>query len=159
MDESDEVWKPIVGFADYEASSLGRIRNVRRGRIIAGTVTKRGHRQVNVRGFALQRVTIAVHQLVAAAFLGPPPFGHILRHLNGNRLDNRPTNLEWAPRTGHTRLLGESNPNAKLTTEKVHEMRKLRQQGVSLAELGRRFGVTERAAHRVVMRRDWRHVE
>ena len=35
MDESDEVWKPIVGFADYEASSAGRIRNGR-GRILAG---------------------------------------------------------------------------------------------------------------------------
>jgi hypothetical protein len=61
--------------------------------------------------------------------------------------------LSWPKRAE-----GEKNPNAKLDPEKVRQMRSLRQQGVSLAELGRLFGVTERAARRVVGRQDWGHV-
>jgi hypothetical protein len=57
-----------------------------------------------------------------------------------------------------TQAQGEKNPNAKLNPERVRAMRKLREQGVSNAELGRRFSVTERAAHRVVTRKDWKHI-
>jgi hypothetical protein len=166
--ENEEEWRPVPGFPAYEASSEGRIRN-RRGRILTGTPTKKGHRQVNVRG-AHGRVTVEVHRLVAAAFLRPPSAGEIVAHLNGNRLDNRPSNLKVTTPSGNvrhaaalglawpTRMRGEANPNAKLIEEEVVAMRALRQQGVPLAELGRRFGVTERAAHRVVTRKDWKHV-
>lgn len=161
MQTTEEEWRPIPGFDGYRASTAGRVSN-RHGRVLTGTLNKRGHQQVNVRG-RYRRMTVAAHRLIAIAFLGPPPSGHIALHLNGNKLDNRPVNLVWAPRSQLIRqvahLLGEANPNAKLTTEKVRQMRVLRQQGMSLAELGRRFGVTERAAHRVVTRRDWKHIE
>jgi hypothetical protein len=38
-----------------------------------------------------------MHQLVAEAFIGPCPPKHKLVHLNGNRLDNRRTNLAYVP--------------------------------------------------------------
>jgi hypothetical protein len=168
MDETGEQWEPIPGFEGYEASTGGRIRN-RRGRVLAGTVTKKGYKQVNLRR-GHKRVAMAVHRLVALAFLGPISSDFLVVHLNGNRLDCRPSNLELTTPAGvvqhatdlglswpaHAR--GESNPSAKLTEDEVRQMRALRQQGVSAAELGRRFGVTERSAHRVVTRRDWGHV-
>lgn len=43
-----------------------------------------------------KRVNFAVHQLVAEAFLSPRPSPqHEIRHLNGNRTDNRVDNLAW----------------------------------------------------------------
>src|SRR5262245_11949338 len=98
MAESDECWKPIPDFPEYEVSTNGRILNRRLGHVLTGTVTRRGHRQVNVRG-SRRRMSVAVHRLVATTFLGPPPSGHVVRHLNNNKLDNRPVNLMWAPRT------------------------------------------------------------
>ena len=38
---------------------------------------------------------ITIHQLVAAAFLGPPPDGCEINHKNGIRFDNRLANLEY----------------------------------------------------------------
>ena len=70
MQTTQEEWKSIPGFDGYRASSDGRVRN-RNGRVLTGTVNKRGHRQVNVRGLR-RRMTVAVHRLVASAFLGPP---------------------------------------------------------------------------------------
>jgi hypothetical protein len=110
--------------------------------------------------------------LVAAAFLGPAPSppGNLINHLDTNKLNNRPTNLEYTTPSGNARhaaahgllkpvhLLGEKNPRAKLTEANVRAMRVQRQQGVSFADLARQYGVTSRAAHRVVTRKDWKHV-
>lgn len=39
---------------------------------------------------------VAVHRLVCFAFHGDPPFDNMqVDHKNGNKLDNRPCNLEW----------------------------------------------------------------
>jgi hypothetical protein len=97
---------------------------------------------------------------VAAAFLGLPCRRLVVNHINGDKLDCRAENVEWvSPRPLRpVRLFGEANPNAKLTADRVREMRALAEQGVSFGELGRRFGVTSRAAYRVVKRVDWKHV-
>lgn len=169
MTERDENWQPIAGFDGYEVSTQGRIRN-RRGHILTGTRTRKGCQQVNLRG-PHGRKTVEVHRLVAAAFLRSPAPGEIVAHINGDSLDNRPSNLKLTTPKDNvrhaaslglswpTKMRGEANPNAILNEGQVREMRALRQQGTSLAELGQRFGVTERAAHRVVTRRDWKHIE
>ncbi|MBN9520678.1 HNH endonuclease [bacterium] len=165
----DELWRPIPDYPKHEASSLGRIRHARRGRILNGSVTKDGYRQVSVRGPGRKRVA-SVHRLVASAFHGRPPAGHVCNHLDGRKLNNLPSNLEWVTPAANVRhaaalgllrsrpLYGEANHNAKLTASRVREMRAKRQAGAPLSALAREFGVTTQAAHQVVSRRVWRHV-
>jgi len=129
---------------------------MRLGRLLLGTVTKDGLQQVSLNRDGHRRVAY-VHRLVALAFFGPPPPGCVIRHLNGDKLDNRAANLVWYARNA-IRRLGEANPNAKLNSEKVREMRQLRNDGERWVEIGRRFGVTTSAAYRVVTGRDWRHI-
>jgi hypothetical protein len=91
-----EDWRPIPGLPDYEASTLGRIRSQRTGRwqIMFGTITGSGYRYVCIRqGGAKKNRT--VHSLVAEAFHGPRPDGLEVRHLDGNHLNNAPTNLTY----------------------------------------------------------------
>jgi hypothetical protein len=102
-----EEWRPVPGWeAIYEASSRGRIRSVGR------TVMRGGHRmrvatrilRPNVHHSGYLRVVFShdglrserlVHWVIALAFHGPRPEGMEVRHLNGNRADNRPANLRY----------------------------------------------------------------
>ena len=53
---------------------------------------------------------------------------------------------------------GERASGAKLTEQDVHDIRHLRNQGLTLAELADRFSVTNVAIHRIVHRKSWTHI-
>lgn len=70
----------------------------------------------------IDKVTRHVHELVALAFLGPPPSAeHEVRHLDGDRTNNRPSNLVYgtakenaADREAHGRTArGNRNGNSR----------------------------------------------
>jgi len=91
-----------------------------------------------------------------------------LNHKNGNRQDDRPSNLEWISHRenirhslrvlGARRARGETNGNAKLTEEAVGEIRRLKSDGWSYCQLAARFGVRKGAIWFVVTGRNWKHV-
>lgn len=96
-----EEWKDIPGYeGNLQASSLGRIRSLHRGRrrritedqvILPRVRDRSGHLSFVIRHGKEEQV----HRLVAAAFLGPCPQGMMVLHTNGNPKDNRPENLRY----------------------------------------------------------------
>lgn len=88
--KSVQNWKDIPGFTGFQVSDLG---NVRRGEKLLRqhVAAKGGGRYVN-----LGKTTRLVHKLVLLAFIGPRP-GRIT-HRNGNRADNRLSNLFYGQR-------------------------------------------------------------
>ena len=84
----------------YEVTPDGRVFSVGsnwRGygkRELSQTLNAHGYPSVRlvVNG---KRKRLVVHVLVARAFLGPKPFGCEVRHLNGNKCDNRRENLAY----------------------------------------------------------------
>jgi hypothetical protein len=84
----DEWWRPVPGYRGYEASSLGNVRGPRR-RVLVLQEDKDGYLTVKLGG---KRVRVNV--VVQVAFAGPPE----VRHLDGNRRNNRPGNLEYGSR-------------------------------------------------------------
>jgi HNH endonuclease/NUMOD4 motif len=102
-----EIWKPVPGWEGcYEASSLGRIRSLDRqivvrikGRLlIPWRSGDRNYSQVRLYrncSYSDHRI----HTLVAQAFHGARQKGETANHKNGNTLDNRAWNLEWATRS------------------------------------------------------------
>lgn len=86
-----EVWKPIPqSHGSYEASSLGRIRNARTGRILKTQKSASGTMILTLTGYMGGR-SYTVAKLVGMAFK-PKAKGRV-SHKNGNRYDNRPENL------------------------------------------------------------------
>jgi hypothetical protein len=93
-----ETWRDIPRHRGYQASSEGRIRSVDRtlrdGRTAGGVILalqpdKDGYLTVKLSG---KRVRVNV--VVQLAFAGPPE----VRHLDGDRTNNRPENLEYGSR-------------------------------------------------------------
>jgi hypothetical protein len=110
-----EIWKPVPGFDGYEASSLGNIRSVYRlvtygpsilfpfgykrwmkGRVLRPAPNRSGHLMV-VPGRAAGSVN--VHQMVALAFIGPPPKGREVIHRDECKTNNKPRNLKYGTRS------------------------------------------------------------
>lgn len=92
--EEDEEWRqiPTERFTNYEASSQGRIRNKTTQYILSQWETPSGYLSVNI-----QCDVIFVHRLVAMAFLPhpPPPEKTQVNHMDMNKKNNCPDNLEW----------------------------------------------------------------
>ena len=135
----DEIWRPSLRFPKYEASSLGRIRNIKTGHILRPYRMRNGYLQVN-----LCATSVTAHTIVLEAFAGPRPKGYQASHLNGDRADNRAENLVWETATENNRRkalhgtqpAGDNHPCSRkthckwgheFTPENTHRTRRQRQ--------------------------------
>jgi len=91
-------WRPVVGYEGrYEVSDDGQVRSFVRspeGRLLKPWVSGLGHKKVALHKNGRQK-SHWVHQLVAAAFIGPKPKSKEVRHMNGDGGDNRVNNLRY----------------------------------------------------------------
>lgn len=124
-----ETWKPIPGWEGaYEVSDQGRVRSLPRAvRHYRGGASRRGGRILRpgvVRDYervVLQRdgrtKNVAVHRLVLTAFIGPCPPGMEACHGDGNRRNNRLSNLRWDTKAANCRdrTTHGGSPNARKT--------------------------------------------
>jgi len=154
---------PVPGWPNKFATPDGRVFSVKEvGYCNHGD----GYLRVSVRLSARKILRPGVHQLVALAFLGPPPKrtkNPEVRHLNGKKTDNRACNLAWGSRQDnasdtakHGTLRGERNPRSKLTASEVRSIRKSKE---SRACLAARYKVSVAAIKQVLTRNNWKHVK
>lgn len=115
-----EIWKVIGECPNYSVSNLGRVKHNGTGHIKNSRVHK-GYKHVTLH-IGNKRIYRRVNRLVAIAFLDNPESKPAVNHIDGNKLNNVVTNLEWvttkennehAWRTGlQTVRKGFKNPNA-----------------------------------------------
>jgi hypothetical protein len=128
MNEPQE-WREIVGFNGYSVSDAGHVRNDDTGRIMRTGTNQRGIVNVGLMHRGVQyKKSVAV--LVADAFVTTArslEFNTPI-NLDGDRTNNRATNLLWRPRYfarkffqqfGQTALWHINNPLMDLKTEEV----------------------------------------
>jgi hypothetical protein len=155
---------PVPGMDGLWATLDGRIVSCRRGNPRPlGWVGRDGYLVVNCGRHSTPRQQ-KVHQLVAAAFLGPRPHGFVTRHLDGNKLNNAIGNLAYgtrldnrrdAARHGTMEHAGEGNPRAKLTTAKVIQIIRAHAAGGRPADLARQHGLSPGHVSNIVHGRMW----
>jgi hypothetical protein len=119
----DEIWAPVPTLrGQFEVSNRGGLR--RDGQPVTPSENRGGYLQVTVSVFGTPR-TVGVHRLVADAFIGPCPAGHDVDHINGDRKDNRLSNLRYLTRQDNVRaarrlnLIGGKAPRAKLGRKQI----------------------------------------
>lgn len=155
---SDEEWRPVVGWEGfYEVSSLGRVRSVDRTVTFADGRVRRYAAQVRAThtdNFGYQKVTLKrsgenrralIHQLVAAAFIGPRPDGLEVCHSDGNKTHNHATNLRYDTRAANhadAARHGTLKRPRKLSDADVAAIRALRG-AVPQLELARQYGTSK----------------
>lgn len=170
------MMKSIPSAPGYFATEDGQIFSTRmsRGkepRAMRQTMGTRGYLVVGIfkDKKAIQRY---VHQLILEAFVSAKPSpAHVVRHIDGDRLNNRLENLRWGTpkenaddRASHgTTQMGEDHYASKLTEDDVRKVRAMYKSGdYSVSELARMYGMSGFAMGCVVgrgnARKTWKHV-
>ena len=107
----NEIWKPVVGFEGlYEVSSTGKVKTLakewkssptfiskHKERILCEKMSNSGYLLVSLYKNNKQ-FNGYIHRLVAGAFVPNPDGKPEVNHIDGNKLNNCPENLEWVTR-------------------------------------------------------------
>lgn len=90
---SFEVWKPLND--RYAVSSLGRVKGIYNNRetILKSSTTCHGYPMVTM-SIGQKRKSSTIHRLVATAFLGLTDESLVVNHIDGDKTNNTPSNLE-----------------------------------------------------------------
>lgn len=143
-----EIWKDISCFENYQVSSDGRVRSIRK--ILRPVLNRHtGYYKVNL--YNPKQCTRSVHSLVAKEFLGNPEGLQQVNHIDGNKANNAAKNLEWCDqshnmkesyRLGLHSKEGTKNSKAKLSIQSVSNIRRLYEDGIyNQPELAQIYGV------------------
>lgn len=130
-------------------------------RLLAGSINDDGYHII-----ALASHPYQAHRLILEAFRGPCPKGMQACHNDGDRSNNRVSNLRWdtiknnhADKMKHgTQQIGSLNPAAKLTPKNVVAIRSRREKGEGGIALANEFKVARNTILNIVSRRNWKHI-
>lgn len=171
-----ENWRDVPGWEGlYEVSDLGRIRSLARtvnqpknGQHIypskvLSPIYRRGYQCATLTRSGV-RTQVYVHRVVLKTFCGEPSAEQEACHNNGDRADNRLSNLRWDTRRANmadkvkhgTQPFGTQSVFAKLTEETV---RAIRLSTESAHAISRRLGIHVMTISKARNRKTWKHVK
>lgn len=117
-----------------------------------------------------RRVRLFIHRIIAALFVDNPHAKPFVNHINGDKGDFSPQNLEWcthAENMAHARATGLAppprhgkgslSPSAKLSEGDVREIRALSAGGQSNTQIAAQYGVSRGTIGFIVSRATWGH--
>jgi hypothetical protein len=160
-----EEWKDILGFEElYQVSNLGNVKGLKRGKLLKFG----GDRYHIVSLNNCSRKSMLVHRLVAFAFIPNPENKPWINHKDGNRYNNAASNLEWCTHSENikhaflTGLIpkptGSKNGASKLTEQDIPKIKRLREKGLLLKDIGTMFGISAQQVFKICANQIWNHV-
>ena len=89
-----ETFVEIEGFEKYEVSNLGKVRNIKSGRILKPFPNRGGYLRHKLYGYDKKK-NLPLHRIIATAFIDNPDEKPCVNHIDENKLNNDLSNLEW----------------------------------------------------------------
>lgn len=89
-----ETFVKIEGFENYEVSNLGKVRNMKSGRILKPYLNNYGYLKHCLSEHNKKKY-IFLHRIIAIAFIDNPEEKPCVNHIDENKLNNDLSNLEW----------------------------------------------------------------
>lgn len=166
MDSPVEVWKPVAGYEGaYEISSFGRFAATKNGeRFIRKQNSATTYLSVSLKKMPGEKTQKSgyIHKMVAEAFIGKRPDGCVIRHIDGDRYNNRADNLCYGtPEENNLDDIrnnthrGVNNGNSVLNEAAVRAIKLLIKHRVSQTEIAHSVGLTVSAIHAIKTGRNW----
>ncbi|MBQ3727123.1 MAG: NUMOD4 motif-containing HNH endonuclease [Selenomonadaceae bacterium] len=162
-----EQWRDVVGYEGlYKVSNYGRVKSFQKNKptILVG-YRKREYYKARLSDNKL----VSVHKLVAQSFIPNPEDKPTVNHIDGNKLNNCVSNLEWATYSENNRHAydtglqkrGCERSTSKLTANQVRYIRENcipRDFKFGMHALARRFGVSYSTINSVYHGRSYKNV-
>ena len=158
-----EIWKSFK-LTDYDVSNLGNVLNRKTKRLLKPFLNDR-YLVVDLFDNTV-RQRVAVHRMVAIAFIENPENKEFVNHIDGNKVNNRVDNLEWvtasenathAVATGLSPV-GEAKTLAKLTDKDILAIQAAFEAGERDSVLAQRYGVTSGVISSIRLGKTWKHI-
>ena len=163
-----EKFKKIKGYEDYLISDQGRVYSYYTKKFLKPRKNNSGYFQIGLRKNGVRKFYI-IHRLVALAFIYNLENKPTVNHIDGCKINNHVSNLEWATDKENVQhsydnglqkaIKGSKHYRAKLSENQVLEIRKLYKTGdYTQTALGKIFGVSGRYIGDIINRKNWVHI-
>lgn len=157
--------KQLPGLSKYILRSDGEVISMwgSEPKILSGGIDKDGYRKFVLIDDMGARRYVRRSSLICAAYHGPRPRGKEVRHLDGSRDNDAPSNLVWATHAENcadklchgTAQRGERNGNGKLTEERARQAKDRLAAGERAADIAKDYGVKKGAIFNIKYGRAW----
>lgn len=159
--------KVIEGYKNYTVNSDGVVVNTDTGRELKQEITHNGYKRVTVCKDNKPK-RFLVHRLVAQYFIPSNGKPHV-NHIDGDKLNNKASNLEWVTCSENhlhaqeigLRPIGSKRASALLDEDAVHKVCKMIQDGKKRGEIlasGIHPELKKHMVDNIRRRRTWKHV-
>jgi NUMOD4 motif/HNH endonuclease len=173
----EEVWKDIPGYEGcYQASTFGRIKRLERL-----VISKTGQRTlltelikiptINSSSYLTIKLSVQdvrksylVHRLILITFVSNPENKKTVNHIDGNKVNNHISNLEWATdseqrkhahKIGLMTNKGSKNPRSIIKLNDGFEIINKHQQGATVKQLCKEYSVVGTTILKIINRQHW----
>lgn len=158
------MYKNIIGFDNYKINEFGEVVNIKTNKILKPSPCGKGYLKLTLckNGKCYGKY---IHQLVAETFIGKVD-GLIVNHIDGNKLNNHYSNLEYCTYSQNNyhayntnlKPKGENFYNSKLTKEQVIQIRKEYTKNHTFQDFANKYNVSRATIRDVILYKTWKHI-
>lgn len=145
------------GWPKYAVTPSGKILNLERNKPMKLNHNHRGYWQVKLCQGGRYK-SFLVHRLVAEAYIPKEPGMTFVNHKDGDKKNNRSSNLEWCTNQANKdHAMRSGNFKSKLSIEDVLSIRQIGK-SKPYSKTAEQYGITRMMVYRIVNNKSWQHL-